>query len=55
MVKKQDKTPPVISTEMVPHLYNQQMLAWQRAIFEALREIYKELQKLNKEKGDGIS
>lgn len=39
-----------VPVEAVPHLYNAQMLAWQKASFEALRAIHEELVKLNKRK-----
>lgn len=39
-----------IPMEAVPHLFNAQMLAWQKAQFEALRAIHEELVKLNEVK-----
>jgi hypothetical protein len=49
---KQTKKPEngTIPIEAVPHLYNQKMLAWQQAQFDALKAIHAELVKLNKEK-----
>lgn len=34
----------------IPHLYNTEMLKWQKANFEALKAIHEELVKLNKRK-----
>jgi hypothetical protein len=50
MAKKTKTENGSIPIEAVPHLYNQKMLAWQKAQFDALRAIHEELVKLNKEK-----
>ena len=50
--KKEEKVtevieePTSIPIESVPHLYNAQMLKWQRAQFSALRSIYEKLEEI---------
>lgn len=49
-VNKAKQVPPNVPVEAVPHLFNAQMLRWQKANFEALKAIHEELVKLNKKK-----
>ena len=45
-VTKVIEEPTTIPIESVPHLYNAQMLKWQRAHFSALRSIYEKLEEI---------
>ncbi len=53
-MKKKDKTEPekgsnvTVPVSAVPHLYNDRMLQWQEAQFNALRAIYDKLDEILK-------